>query len=186
MSDIVLAQHGRDARATLPGGSAVRARPEQPKITKAERAAIMRSESKHLGGASLGRKAVIRGGRITYVQRDDYIAELDGADEAIAPAPKKPRKPRTPRLEHDPKYVAAARELRDRYLEQVNTDRMLPAARGKYDVSRQIEAAPMSNDLQLTRAPHLLEQRNVAGATTETMATGNRSQRRFNAGAARP
>jgi len=32
--------------------------------------------------------------------------------------------------------------LRDRYLEQVNADRMLPAAQGKYDVSRQLEAAP--------------------------------------------
>jgi hypothetical protein len=48
-----------------------------------------------------------------------------------------------PRPKNDPKYVAAARELRDRYLEQINTDRMLPpAAHGKYDVSRQLEAAP--------------------------------------------
>jgi hypothetical protein len=39
------------------------------------------------------------------------------------------------------RYEAAARELRDRYLEQVNADRLLPAANGKYDVSRQVESA---------------------------------------------
>jgi len=32
--------------------------------------------------------------------------------------------------------------LRDRFLEQINTERMLPAAHGKYDVSRQLQAAP--------------------------------------------
>lgn len=60
---------------------------------------------------------------------------------AKAAEPKPPR----PRFKNDPKHIAAARELRDRYLEQVNTslDRMLPSARGggKYDVSRQLETA---------------------------------------------
>jgi len=35
-------------------------------------------------------------------------------------------------------HVAAARELRDRYLDGVNSGRVLPAAHGKYDVSRQL------------------------------------------------
>ena len=41
---------------------------------------------------------------------------------------------------NDPKYVAAARELRDRYLEQVSAGRLvLEDSRGKYDVSRALE-----------------------------------------------
>lgn len=44
---------------------------------------------------------------------------------------------------NDPKLVAAARELRDRYIEQINEGRLLPPnANGKYEVSRQLEAAP--------------------------------------------
>ncbi len=41
--------------------------------------------------------------------------------------------------------VAAAREWRDRYIEQINAaPGMLlpPSSNGKYDVSRQLEAAP--------------------------------------------
>jgi len=42
---------------------------------------------------------------------------------------------------NDPRYVAAAQELRDRYLEQINSGAILPpAAQGKYDVSRALEA----------------------------------------------
>lgn len=36
----------------------------------------------------------------------------------------------------DPKFLKAARELRDRYLEQVNRDPSLLLPAGKYDVSR--------------------------------------------------
>jgi len=36
--------------------------------------------------------------------------------------------------------LAKARELRDRYLERVNESLILPAASGKYDVSRSLEA----------------------------------------------
>jgi hypothetical protein len=63
----------------------------------------------------------------------------DPAEMIAAPA-KAPVK--RERQKNDPKYVAAARELRDRYLEEVNSGRMLAAANGKYEVSRQLEAAP--------------------------------------------
>jgi hypothetical protein len=45
----------------------------------------------------------------------------------------------------DPHLVAKSRELRDRYLEQVNDRMLLEFARGKYDVSRAARAlsAPM-------------------------------------------
>lgn len=39
--------------------------------------------------------------------------------------------------------VEAARERRDRYVEQINAGLLLPSsANGKYDVRRQLEAAP--------------------------------------------
>lgn len=48
-----------------------------------------------------------------------------------------------PKRKNDPKLVAAARELRDRYIEQINEGRMLPpGACGKYEVSRALEGAP--------------------------------------------
>lgn len=40
---------------------------------------------------------------------------------------------------YDPRLVTAARELRDRWLEQVNATPILPA--GKYEVTRQIDGA---------------------------------------------
>ena len=41
---------------------------------------------------------------------------------------------------NDPKHVAAARELRDRWLERVNADPSLLASGGKYDVSKALAA----------------------------------------------
>ena len=76
----------------------------------------------------LGTKAVITRTGIKYVARTDYVLETDAPD-GFEEAPK-------PRAKNDPKHVAAACELRDRYLEQVNSQRLLPAAHGKYDVSR--------------------------------------------------
>ena len=37
--------------------------------------------------------------------------------------------------------VAAARELRDRYLEEFNSGRFLPVSNGKYEVSRALQSA---------------------------------------------
>ena len=118
---------------TLPGGAKVRPRPENPKVPIAKRMAIIRSESKHLKGVPPGKAAVFSGGKIQYIDRADYVPE---------PEPEKPKRVSKPRAKNDPKYIAAARELRDRYLEQINGDRLLPSAHGKYDVSRQLQAAP--------------------------------------------
>jgi hypothetical protein len=43
------------------------------------------------------------------------------------------------KVKNDPKLVAAARELRDRWLEHINTTPLLAA--GKYDVSRALPEA---------------------------------------------
>jgi hypothetical protein len=57
------------------------------------------------------------------------------------------------KVKNDPKLVAAARELRDRWMEKVNAEGlMLPAA--KYDVSHQIEAP--ATDAQRTLSPRFL------------------------------
>ena len=55
------------------------------------------------------------------------------------PEPKPKREPRQ-KVKNDPKYVAAARELRDRWLEKVNDDPSLLDSHGKYDVSRTLSA----------------------------------------------
>ena len=45
------------------------------------------------------------------------------------------------------KLVAAARELRDRYLEHVNAGSGVPASQGKYDVSRSLSPADVARAL---------------------------------------
>jgi len=62
------------------------------------------------------------------------------AAKAVVPAGvEKPVKTKKPKAKNDPRLVAAARELRDRWLEQVNTGQAnvaLPV--GKYEVCRAI------------------------------------------------
>jgi len=62
--------------------------------------------------------------------------------EAKAVKEAKPKAERVKRV-CDPRLVAAARELRDRWLEEVNGGRFLPVVCGKYDVSRQLEVSRM-------------------------------------------
>lgn len=123
-----------EAPKCLPGGAPVRPGADRPRVSKAQVAAVARSKSKHLGGVPAGKAAIITKGGVKYIERAD-------APELVEPP--KPKKPRKPRQKNDPQYVAAARELRDRYLEQVNAGQLLPpAANGKYDVSRQLDTAP--------------------------------------------
>jgi hypothetical protein len=62
--------------------------------------------------------------------------------EAKAAKTPKPKAKKAKRV-CDPRLVSAARELRDRWLEQINSTPLL--SQGKYDVSRLIEAgAPRS------------------------------------------
>lgn len=69
-------------------------------------------------------------------------AEAKAQKEADAAA-KKAVKAARPQRRNDPKLVAAARELRDRYMEQINEGlRLPPGACGKYEVSRSLEEAP--------------------------------------------
>ena len=49
-------------------------------------------------------------------------------------------KPKKLKQKNDPKLIAAARELRDRWLEQVNAGQYLPGPTGKYDVSKTLSS----------------------------------------------
>jgi ribosomal protein S18 acetylase RimI-like enzyme len=63
------------------------------------------------------------------------------------PKPEKPeKKPREkkPKQKNDPRLVAAARELKDRWLERVNAGEYLFESAGKYDLTRQALPAPVS------------------------------------------
>ena len=84
--------------------------------------------------------------------------------DSFAPAPQskeakpplKPKREKKPKVKLDPAHVAAARELRDRYLERFNSGMVLPA--GKYDVARAIVGArPASREFKCATATQALE-----------------------------
>jgi hypothetical protein len=78
---------------------------------------------------------------------------LPAPPEAAKPKRERVEKPKGPRVKVkiDPALVSKARELRDRYLERVNESLVLPAARAKYDVTRQI-AGPVGLPLSVEAA----------------------------------
>ena len=53
-------------------------------------------------------------------------------------------------VKNDPRLVAAARELKDRWLEEINSGRYLPMANGKYEVTRAIGERVETEDGRLT------------------------------------
>jgi len=63
---------------------------------------------------------------------------------ASVEAKPKPAKPKRAKQKNDPRYIAAARELRDKFIEQMDAGLILPpSSNGKYDVGRQLPAAIM-------------------------------------------
>ncbi len=87
-----------------------------------------------------------------------FAAPVSASSETVKP--KREPKQKTPRVKpkNDPRHVAAARELRDRWLEEVNAGRHLPASEGKYEISRSISEkqaqleVPRSNPIALIAA----------------------------------
>jgi hypothetical protein len=71
---------------------------------------------------------------------------------SIEPAKEKSKREKKPKQKNDPKLVAAARELRDRWLEQVNAHPIL--AHGKYDATRMVQES--------TQRERLFDDRTVA------------------------
>lgn len=70
------------------------------------------------------------------------------------PAPEKPKREPKRKVKNDPRLIAAAREFRDRYLEQVGNGALTLDPSGKYDVSRAIAddaTAPSSRSIEVAR-----------------------------------
>ena len=124
---------------------AVPARVAQPPALPAERTAVARAKPKKpttviVGGIAMpGLKLNVPSGPST-------------APPATAEKKPAPRKARAEKGKIDPKYLTAARELRDRYMEQINSDaRALPAC-GKYDVARLLPAPVKGEHGQVAHA----------------------------------
>jgi hypothetical protein len=67
-------------------------------------------------------------------------ANPPSANPQPAPAPmlEKSKREKKPKRKNDPKLVAAARELRDRWLERVNDEPSMLLANGKYEIAREL------------------------------------------------
>ena len=74
------------------------------------------------------------------------VKERPKREKKNSGAPAVSKQPK-PRLKNDPKLVAKARELRDRYLEQFNSGLLLPG--GKYAVGRALPAPAAAELKQL-------------------------------------
>jgi hypothetical protein len=90
------------------------------------------------------------------------------------PALEKPARPKRKAIKNDPRLVAAARELRDRWLEKANDDPTTILPEGKYDVSRALidPTNPMQIASALSPLPMLALPSSTsssrAGSTTST------------------
>jgi len=82
-------------------------------------------------------------GTLRPIEMKSHRVLFGSPDSEPVPVPAvkkdKPAKPKREKVKADPAHVAAARELRDRYLEHYNRSNALPAS-GKYEVCKQIEA----------------------------------------------
>jgi GNAT superfamily N-acetyltransferase len=124
--------HWRDAKPIILPGMQDPAQPALPpsrppaeKKKFVAKVPVIAPPSKFLQETPAGKAAVVTGSGIRYVDRGDYVPP---------PEPAKPKREPKPRVKNDPKLVKAARELRDKYLEELNRH-ALPCY-GKYDVSR--------------------------------------------------
>jgi len=84
-------------------------------------------------------------GGLRFGPTPEQIAAQKEAEKEAKKAAAKAKRAKKPKMRNNPKHVAAARELRDRFLEEVERQPELlegQSTGGKYDVTRQIEAAP--------------------------------------------
>jgi hypothetical protein len=125
--------HWSEVKAVeLPGASG-----QLPVVRKAKRLPNPQSEIRtpKSAGPGPGVVGILVGGRIKYVPRPGYAA----------PVQEKAKRTRASRPvgaaeKIDPRFLAKARELRDRWLEHVNSGQASIESGGKYDVSRALPA----------------------------------------------
>ncbi len=68
----------------------------------------------------------------------------------VAPKGEKPKREPKKQVKNDPKLVAAARELRDRWLERVTEDPSLLTSHGKYELARALPAPASASPVPAT------------------------------------
>lgn len=83
------------------------------------------------------------------VQFGKPVAASSVSPDQVKPSKRAPAKRQ--KQKNDPKLIAAARELRDRYLEEVNSGRVLLDGAGKYDVSRALDRTRGQIAAEVTR-----------------------------------
>jgi GNAT superfamily N-acetyltransferase len=79
-----------------------------------------------------------------------------GEDKCRKQKAAKAKREKRVKQKNDPKHVAAARELRDRWLEEVNSGRFLAANGGKYDVGRALSDGASTTTTMPTSKPALI------------------------------
>jgi hypothetical protein len=130
--------HWRDAKPIILPGMQQTAQPALP--PKREKKPFVQkiqpvvSPSRFLKETPPGKAAVVTGGKIRYLDRGDYVPP---------PEPEKPKREARPRPKNDPKLIAAVRELRDRWLERVNTGGFILEAPCKYNLTRALAPPPV-------------------------------------------
>ena len=134
---------------------------ELPTLLPREQLPVARSQLP--GKKRLALPSLTTGNRqlATSVPKPQAITRSSGLRFGPAPeavSEQKPKEKKAPekrvRPKNDTKLVAAARELRDRWLEHVNAGGSLLESAGKYDVARVLPAAPPTTSaLELSHAP---------------------------------
>ena len=79
------------------------------------------------------------------------------AEQGRSAKPVKAPRAKREKQKNDPKLVAAARELRDRWLEHVSDGRVLAGSQGKYAVGRSLDVRPHPRSTALTAGSPLPE-----------------------------
>ena len=78
------------------------------------------------------------------IRRNGLMFDIPQPGEVLVEAkPIKTKKPKAEKIKRkaDPKLISAARELRDRWLEQVNSGANQLPASGKYEIGRSLEGS---------------------------------------------
>jgi hypothetical protein len=108
---------------------------------------VLEHKEKHGRAARATKPAIdpssIAAGGLRFAMPKPEVAEVKPTRE-----PKK-------KVKHDPLLIAAARELRDRWLERVNADPSILTSSPKYDVARALESAPQRTADIVRLAPQL-------------------------------
>jgi hypothetical protein len=146
----------REDRIVLPIPLGMRWDDEMPRILPGEKNPKQLPEAEHGRDARATTKPKAAGEPAT-LRRNGLRFDIPKQGEALADAklakPTKPKdKPQRAKRTCDPKLVAAARELRDRWLEQANNDPSLLAAQGKYEVERALPLPARTVQLALPSA----------------------------------